>query len=131
MKKYLLVVACALLLVVTGCSKKNQLICSMTGTNEDGQKQTMDVILDLDKDNKAIKASMVYDFGDKTLVDSMCDIYKQTEGADNVECSGTKITIKDMNKSSITDEEDDSESMIGKTKDEIIALAKEDGFTCK
>ena len=53
MKKYFLVVLCAvLMLTVTGCGKKaNQVTCSKTET-EDDQKITVSITADFDKDDK-------------------------------------------------------------------------------
>ena len=90
---------------------------------------SLEVIFDLDENEKAKDASMVYDFGDTELANTFCEAYKQTTDASKVSCSGTKITIKGIDDS--VDETDESEKMIGKTKEEIIAAAKEDGFSCK
>lgn len=127
MKKYLLFLICALLLVVTGCGKK-QLVCSRTGTVE-GKTMSFDIVVDLDGNDKATNASLIIDYGDETLAQTMCESSKKTNGDVNIECSGTKVIMKNMDESA--DQAEDSDDMIGKTKEEIIKVAEEQGFTCK
>ncbi len=129
MKKYFLVVFCALLLfVVTGCGGK-KVTCSQT-TTEAGVEMKAEVIADLDDNDKITGATVVYDMGDKTTADQYCSLMKMAEDKEKgvtVECSGSKITIKGM--ASLDEGED--ESMIGKTKDEFVKEAEKEGFTCK
>ena len=128
MKKYYLVVfGIVLLFTVTGCGK-NKIVCSKSETSE-GITMSVDVTVNLDKDDKATGASIVYDFGDKTTADTYCEFFKESDDSSKVDCSGTKITIKDID--AFDDEEVSSEKIVGKTKDEIIKAAEEDGFKCK
>lgn len=135
MKKYYLVVFCALLLfVVVGCSKKNQVVCTAS-TTEQGITMDAEVIGDLDADNKITAVTVVYDLHDKKYADQYCSMFKlfETEGSGvKVNCSGSKITIEGMASMDIDAEED--EKIIGKTKEEFIAAAQESEdikFTCK
>lgn len=134
MKKYFLVALSAVLLFgVTGCGKKpSQVTCSKT-EEEDGQKVTVSVTADLDKDDKITDASITYDFGDKEAASTYCSLFKmgEEEGEESkISCDGSKITIKGLD--SFEDEEaEDSEKMAGKTKDAFIKEAQEEGYTCK
>ena len=129
MKKYFLVVFCVMLLfLVTGCGGK-KVTCKQS-VNESGIKMDAEVIADLDDNDKVTGATVVYDLGDKDTANSYCSLMKLAEDKEKgvtVECSGSKITIKGM--ASMDEGEDDS--MIGKTKDEFIKYAEQEGFTCK
>ena len=135
MKKYFLLVFCALLLVVTGCGKKNQVICSGT-TTEDGTEIKAEIIADFDKDDKLTTVTMIEDLGDKTKADQFCAMYNAfaselSEGV-SISCSGSKVTIKGYEK--MDDDEESSESMIGKTKEEFKKAIEEESngtVTCK
>ena len=129
MKKYFLVFLCAVL-VLTGCGKKNEVTCSKTVT-EDGQTITMSVVAHLDDNQKITTADLVYDFADKTYADSFCSLAKLGGDTSKVTCDGSKITIKDMDNMSSDDEDDDSEKVAGKTKDDFVKEAKEAGYSCK
>ena len=130
MKKFLMTLCCAiLLLVATGCGKSSKIVCSKTET-EEGQKMTLEITVNFDSNDKATNASMVYDFEDKTLADTFCNVYKESDKKDVVSCSGTKIIVKDLD--AFEDEEDeDSEKVVGQSKEEVLASAEEEGFTCK
>ena len=130
MKKYFLVVLCMVLLfAVTGCGKK-QVKCSRSFT-EDGMTMTGEVIADLDGSDKITDVTIVYDIGDQKTADAYCGLMKlgidESKGQ-SVSCSGTKITIKGLDS---FEETEDSEKIIGITKDEFVKLAEEDEFTCK
>ena len=129
MKKYLLIVFCALLLVaVTGCGKK-QIKCT-NSTTESGVEINAEVIADLDDSDKVTDATVIYGFSDSSIVDQYCSIFKMAEDEEkgiSVDCSGSKITIKGM--ASLDDDEEDN--VIGQSKDEFVKSAEEEGFTCK
>ncbi len=130
MKKLVIFLCCAvMLLVVTGCGKKNQVVCSKTA-EEEGQKMTVEVTVDFDSSDKATNASMVYDFEDKTLAETFCNLFKESDQKDNISCSGTKITIKDLDAFE-DEEEEDSEKVVGQSKEDVLKTAEEEGFTCK
>lgn len=132
MKKYLLVLVCALLLFVTGCGNKNQVKCTQSAT-EGGVTMKVEVVADLDQNNKITDVSMTYDLGDKTTADSFCSLLKasvDSEKGQTVKCSGTKITLNGLD-SFDEDEDVESEKVIGKTKDEFVNEAIAEGFTCK
>ncbi len=131
-KKYLLVVLCALLLVVTGCGNKNQVTC--TGTmEEEGVEVKAEVVADFDKDDKLTAITITEDLGDKEKADQMCAMLKAFMPADSgveASCSGSKVTIKGYEKRD-ADEED---SMVGKTKEEFKKAMEEESegkVTCK
>ncbi len=130
MKKYFLVVVCALLLfVVTGCGNKNQLKC--TGSMEDsGLKINAEVVADFDENDKLTDATIVYDLGDSDTAKAWCSIFEYMKDADkgiDVKCSGSKITITGYAKVA----DDDEESMVGKTKEEFKEAMAAEQITCK
>ena len=134
MKKYFLVVFCALLLfIVTGCGSSNQVKC--TGSmEEDGQKFEAEVIGEFDKDDKLTTVTMIEDVGDKEKADQVCAMYnafasQMPEGV-KVSCSGSKVTITGYEKM----DEEDEDQIVGKTKDEFKKLMEEESegkLTCK
>ena len=128
MKKYFLVALCAVLfLAVSGCgSSKNQVSCTRSET-EDGITMSLTINADLDSNNKITGGSYVINISDKTLAETYCNLYK--ESSKSVTCSGNKITMNGLD--SMDDETNDSEKIVGKTKDEFIEMAKADGYTCK
>lgn len=130
MKKSLLVVFSALLLVsLTGCGSKKQVTCSGTVV-EEGISMKTSVTVDLDSNDKITGGSMTYDLGDKQAADQFCSLYKMFASAESgvsVSCSGTKITIKGFDKM----EDDEDAKVIGKTKDEFIKAMEAEGLTCK
>lgn len=133
MKKYFVILVCTIVLLsVSGCGKNNQLKCSKTET-EDGITMAVDFVLDFDKNDKVTDSTITYDLGDSSTAEMFCSIMKASVDSSNgesVTCSGSKITIKGLDNFD-ADEDSDSEKLIGKTRDEVIAAAKEDGFTCK
>ena len=124
MKKLLLAVCVISLLLTTGCGKK-QLICSQSDTVE-GETMKVDVIMDLDKNDKVTSAKIVYDFGSKEAADVYCELFK-TGDESAVSCSGSKITINNADAM----EDDEEEKVVGKTKAEVKKSAEENGFTCR
>lgn len=131
MKKYFLVIFCALLLfVVTGCGKKNQISCSRTVT-ESGITMNVEVIADVDDNDAITDASIVYDLGDETTANAFCSLMEtsmdSSEGQ-SINCSGTKITIKGLDN---LDVDEESDQLIGKTRADFVKEAEEEGFTCK
>ena len=134
MKKYLLVVLCALLVfVVTGCNK-NEVKC--TGKiEENGKEYEAEVVAEFDKDDKLIDATITEDLGSKEAADQMCALYKafmSEESGVSFSCSGSKITIKGY--ANLDSEEDDDEKMIGMTKEEFkkyMNTKTEGKITCK
>ena len=131
MKKYFLVVFCALLLfVVTGCGNKNQVKC--TGSfSEGGMNMEAEMIADLDENDKVVDVTAVMDLGNSDTANSFCSLYKLMEDKEKgveVSCSGSKITIKGYANVEAGEDED---QVVGKTKDEFIKLMEEEDFTCK
>ncbi len=153
MKKYLLVVLCALLLVtVTGCGSskkeegenggngggsdtpsKNQVVCTAT-QEENGIKISAEIVADFDSSDKLTDAVVSYDLGDATTAQQYCSLFKLMEDAEKgvtVSCSGTKITVNGYAKMEASEDE---KSLVGASKEEFINTVKstEDGnFTCK
>ena len=131
MKKYFLVVFCiALLFVVSGCGKKNQVVCSQTQT-ENGVTVKGEVIVDFDDNDKLTDATAVYELSDKTSADQYCSLFKLMENADkgvSISCSGTKITIKGF---ANMDSDDEDEKMIGMLKEDFIKKMADESMTCK
>ena len=132
MKKYFFIVLCtAMLFTVVGCSKKNQVVCTKTSTNE-GITVEEEGVFELDKDNKIASLTATYTYSDSETAKSYCDMYKSVFGSQNadlISCSGTKVTIKNIEK--LLDEEDDPKKVMGMTKDELIKFETEDGYSCK
>ena len=129
MKKYVLVPCCALLLFsLTGCGSK-KLVCSRSGS-ESGVNAEVEVAFEFDSDGKAKSAemTMTYEFDDAETAEQACEMFKGDDSDSDekmsVKCTGKKITMT-------TSEMDDSDEVIGKTRDEIIKEAEEDGYECK
>ena len=132
MKKYLIVVFCALFAVaLTGCGKKNQVTCSGTIT-EGGLTIKAEVVGDFDANDKLTGATMVYDLGDKTTAEQYCTLFKMFESSEkgiSISCSGSKITIKGYAQMA---DEDSEEELIGASKDDFIkAMQEQEGVTCQ
>lgn len=130
MKKYLLIVMCAILLLTVGCGKKNQVKCSGT-QNEGGISLKASVIADFDQENKLTDATAEYDLSDKEAADQYCSLFKLMENAEkgvSVSCSGTKVTIKGF---ANIDDDEEEEKIIGLTKEEFIKTMEEEKLTCK
>ena len=133
MKKYFLIVFCALLLVVTGCGNKNQVKCTGT-TTEGGITVKAEVIADLDNDSKVKDVTAVMDLGNNDTANQFCSLYKMMENSENgvkVSCSGSKITIEGYANID-ADEDEEQKQIIGMTKEEFInTMSAEEGVTCK
>ena len=132
MKKYVLVPCCALLLFsLTGCGSK-KLVCSRSGS-ESGVNAKVEVAFEFDSDGKAKDAemTMTYEFDDKETAEQACELFKgddaDTDEKTSVKCSGSKITVTTSGLSEV----EGSDEVIGKTRDEIIKEAEEDGYECK
>jgi hypothetical protein len=133
MKKYFLMVLCALLLlVVTGCGNKNQVVC--TGSmSEGGVEVKAEMVAEFDKDDKLTTVTVTEDLGDKEKADQMCALFKAFVPADSgvdISCSGSKVTIKGYE--NMADDEEDK--MIGMTKEEFKKAMQEEtkgAVTCK
>ena len=131
MKKYFLVVLCAVLVfVVAGCSKKNQLVCTGEST-ESGVKMKAEIVADFDSNDKLTDATVTYDLGSKEVADQYCSLFKLAEDKEKgvtIDCSGSKIIMKGY--ANVSDE--DEEAVVGKTKEEFKKLVESDqGVTCK
>ena len=124
MKKYALLVLCAVLLFgLTGCgSSKKQVSCSQK-VDEDGVNMTVRMIADLDKDDKITGLSVEYEFASKEVASAYCEIFKADD--DSVSCNGNKITVKGF------DDEEEAAAIIGKAKDEFISYGQAQGYSCK
>lgn len=133
MKKYFLVVFCTLLLLtVTGCGNKNQVVC--TGSmSEGGVDVKAEMVADFDKDDKLTSVTVTEDLGDKEKADQMCALFKAFMPADSgvdISCSGSKVTIKGYE--NMADDEEDK--MVGMTKEEFKAAIEKEAegeLTCK
>jgi hypothetical protein len=147
MKKYLLIVLCALVLVtVTGCgsskkeengnggTSKNQVVCTAS-QEENGIKMTAEIVAEFDSADKLTDAVVSYDLNDEDTAKQYCTLFKlmeDTEKGVTVECSGSKITVKGY--ANIETSEEDDKAMKGASKEEFIKYVQssEDGnFTCK
>ena len=132
MKKYFLVVFCALVLfVVTGCGSKNQVKCS--GKLSEGEMNILaEVIADFDKDDKLTDATISYELDDEDTATQYCSLFKLMQDEEKgvtVTCSGKKITIKGY---ANLDSEEEEDSVVGKTKEEFIKyMQEEEKLTCK
>ena len=132
MKKYLLVLACAMLLCAVGCGKKNQVVCTQSET-ENGITMKAEVTVDFDANDKLTDATAVYELSDKDTASQYCAFMKLAEDAEKgvkIECSGNKITIKGFAK---MDEDEDEEKLIGMSKEDFINKMKEESpeVSCK
>ncbi len=132
MKKYFLVVLCAVVLfVVTGCGNKNQVVCEETAT-EGGVSMKAEIIVDFDDNDKLTDATAVYNLDSEETANQYCAFMKLAEDADKgvkVECSGKKITIKGF---ANVDQDEDEEPMIGMSKEDFMKkMAEEENVTCK
>ena len=131
MKKYLLVVFCALLvLVVTGCGNKNQVTCTGSMTDS-GMNIKAELVADFDDNDKLTDATVVYDLGDSNTATQWCALFQMMQDESKgikVSCSGSKITIKGYAK---MDADDEEETMVGKTKEEFKTAMEAEQFTCK
>ena len=131
MKKYLIVVFCALFAVaLVGCGKKNQVTC--TGTmSEGGLTIKAEAIGDFDANDKLTEATVIYDLGDKTTAEQYCSLFKMFESSEkgiSISCSGSKITIKGYAQ---MEAEEGEENLIGASKDDFIKAMEKESFTCK
>ena len=132
MKKYFLIVICAVLLFgVVGCSKKQKLVCTKT-TTEDELTLVEESIYEFDKDNKITSAVGTMEFNDKDVTKSYCEFFKDTLGdkaSGILSCTDTKLTINDLDK--LAEAVKETTRFVGEDKDSIIKIHTDDGYTCK
>ena len=148
MKKYLLVVICLLLLVVTGCGKKdskkdeptptpvpkNTVVCSGT-ISESGMNMKAEITAEFDSSDLLTDASVVYEMSDSTTANQYCSLFKLMQDSSKgitVSCDGNKITINGYAKIDVEDEND--KGLIGATKEEFKKAMEEEAegkVTCK
>ena len=132
-KSLLLLLGVLMLVVVTGCGKKNQVTCSAS-MSEGGVDMKAEVVADFDKDDKLTDATITYDVSDSKTAETYCALFKLMEDADKgitVSCSGSKITITGY---ANIDSSEDEETIIGVTKEEFKKKMQENDeqkFTCK
>lgn len=136
MKRYFLGVLCALFAVaVTGCGNKNQIKCNAS-LSEAGMNLEAEIVADFDDNDKLTDATIVYDLKDSETAKQYCSLFKLMEDKEKgieVECSGSKVTIKGYAKIDEAEDENDK-SLIGATKEEFIKemeSSEEGKFTCK
>lgn len=125
-KGFVFGISTLLLVGLTGCGSKNQLICTKSGTVE-GVDISVEVTIDLDKDDKITDASLVYDIKDNDIASQFCETAKESYKK-GVSCSGNKTTIKGLDN---LENPDGTEHWSSKTKDDFIKKAESEGFTCK
>lgn len=129
MKKYSILVVCALMLfALAGCGK-DKVVCKGT-LEEDGLSADAEMIAEFDKDIVS-DITVNYTLKDEETAKTWCALFQlmqdESKGV-TVKCSGKKITIKGMDK---MDSEDEDETPI-KTKEEFIKYAEEEGkLKCK
>ena len=137
MKKYLIIGICTLALIitllvlVTRSNKTSQVVCTKT-TTSDKRMVTEEIIATLDKDNKVIDLIGVYNFNDKEIAESYCNLFKQTIDSSKqkyLACSDTKVTINSVQ--NIETDGDKSIKVIGMTKDDFTKLKTGNGYECK
>lgn len=137
MKKMLFGLAALSLVALTGCGKKNEVVCT-SNMKEDGVEAKIKVTGKL-KDNKidSVKATMT--FNSKEDADKYCGIMALVAGMAGDEkkleytCKGKTITINNYDQ--LSDEEEDK-SVIGMSKEDFIkemeSSSTDDGkVTCK
>ena len=134
MKKYFLVVVCALLLfVVTGCNNnKNKVVCSGS-FSEDGLEMEAEIAAELDSADKVTAINVTYDLKDKDTAKQYCVLFQLMQDSEKgitVECSGSKIIIKGLTGLD-DDEENEEDKIVGKTKADFVNAAEAEGLTCK
>ena len=93
------------------------------------REEIVDMYLVMDNDDRIKEASVLYDLGDKTKAEVLCEQLKKAYDESKIECSGTKITVKGMD--DFTEDVKDSVKMVGRTKDEFTKEAVSAGYTCK
>jgi len=125
MKKYFLIAVVGVLLL-TGCGKSNQVVCSAS-LEEGGLSMKVALVGTLEND-KISKVAYEYEFKDSATAEQYCSLIKLSYP--DAQCSGSKITIPDATGMLETGTD---KKVIGMTKDEFISFAKADstGVTCK
>ena len=125
MKKYFLIAVVSILLL-TGCGKNSQVVCSAE-LEEGGLYMKVSLVGTLEKD-KISKVAYEYEFKDSSTVEQNCKLIQQMYP--DAKCSGKKITIPDAT-GMLANGND--RKIIGMTRDEFISFAKSDSMdvTCK
>lgn len=124
-------------LLLTGCGGK-KVVCTSEVKDVTGSYK-MNITANL-KDNKVSKLSAEMKFEDDNAAEQMCSMLKAfsslIEGNEKLDykCNGKKITVNNYNL--LVDSDDDSDKVIGITKDEFIkkmeeSSTDEEKVTCK
>lgn len=119
MKKTILVLL--LVVLLTGCSKKETMTCTYTGVKENNKfSNTVKVTI---KDDKVIESTLDSEYEKEDAATNICNMYKLAKDDAEVSCEGKKITIKGFHKT-INDNKE-------VTKSEMFDYLDHQGYTCK
>ena len=115
-----IIILSILLLVVTGCKKNEDFICSITNKSGD-QEYTTKIEVDV-QNGKVMNATAYMTLNSDEFAQNMCDLLGVTSDADgNLECNGRNITIKNYHKSL------SSETL---TKEKLIEYLEKQNYSC-
>ena len=103
---------------------KQELTCTKEDTDDDGTKMTLEMKATIEGD-KVTSVLSSYIFTNKEDADKYCTNFKNTK-PELIECSDTKVTIKDIDEFS---KADGVEKIVGMTKEKFIKNLE--GYTCK
>ena len=132
MRKYILLLFVGLFLL-SGCGNK-EVVC--TGEEDlEGENVKAEIVAKLENDKvDSVSATMTFDSEDSA--NQMCSIFNlynsSIENDDykiDVSCDGTKMTFN--NYTELLSLEDDSDSIIGMSRDDFIQAMEEDELSCK
>ena len=132
MRKYILLLFVGLFLL-SGCGNK-EVVC--TGEEDlEGENVKAEIVAKLEDDKvDSVSATMIFDSEDSA--NQMCsifDLYNSSIENDDykidVSCDGTKMTFN--NYTELLSLEDDSDSIIGMSRDDFIQAMEEDELSCK
>ncbi len=132
MRKYILLLFVGLFLL-SGCGNK-EVVC--TGEEDlEGENVKAEIVAKLEDDKvDSVSATMTFDSEDSA--NQMCsifDLYNSSIENDDykidVSCDGTKMTFN--NYTELLSLEDDSDSIIGMSRDDFIQAMEEDELSCK
>ena len=132
MRKYILLLFVGLFLLC-GCGNK-EVVC--TGEEDlEGENVKAEIVAKLEDDKvDSVSATMTFDSEDSA--NQMCsifDLYNSSIENDDykidVSCDGTKMTFN--NYTELLSLEDDSDSIIGMSRDDFIQAMEEDELSCK
>lgn len=132
MRKYILLLFVGLFLL-SGCGNK-EVVC--TGEEDlEGENVKAEIVAKL-KDDKVDTVSATMTFDSEDSANQMCsifDLYNSSIENDDykidVSCDGTKMTFN--NYTELLSLEDDSDSIIGMSRDDFIQAMEEDELSCK